>query len=94
MKDAFNFAPALMILVIDGLLAFEEGQEREIKDLMSLLRKSMGAQDKVLKVLITSDRRIGSINEDLEVDKKETLAAGTQGTTYMLPFLPGGDLGG
>jgi hypothetical protein len=37
--DVLSLAPALLILVIDGLLAFEEGQEQEIKDLINLLRK-------------------------------------------------------
>lgn len=63
----------LLIIAIDGLLAFEEDHEQEVKDLMSLLRKKLSVQNKVLKVLITTDRVIGSIIEDLEVDEMEIL---------------------
>ena len=91
LRDTLSLAPALMIIVIDGLLAFEEGHEYEMKDLISLLRKQMAVQGKVLKVLLTTNRMVYSIMEDLEVDEMRILDAGTQQTRGMIPFIPAGE---
>jgi hypothetical protein len=54
----------------------------------------MGVQNEVLKALITTDRMIGSIIENLEVDEMEILSVRFGEIRGMLSFLPAGDLGG
>lgn len=91
LKDTLHLAPALIFIVIDGLLAFEEGHEYEMKDLINLLRTQMFVKDKVLKVLLTTDWMISSIVEDLDVDEMRILDANPRQMKGMIPFIPGGD---
>ena len=91
LKDTLRLAPALMIIVIDGLLAFEESHEYEMKDLINLFRTQMFVKGMILKVLLTTDRMIFSVTEDLDVDEMRILDAGTRRTRGMIPFIPGGD---
>lgn len=92
LKDTLNLAPALMLIVIDGLLAFEDEHEDELKNLLDVLRKQMKVEGKVLKVLLTTDRMLFSIIGDLEADEMKILDAGTQQTRGMMPFIPGGEV--
>ena len=91
LKDTLSLVPSLMIIVIDGLLAFEEEHEYEMKDLLDVLRKQMDVEGKVLKVLITTDRMLFSVTEELERDEMVILNAGTQQSRGMIPFIPGGE---
>jgi hypothetical protein len=91
LNDTLRLTPALMIIVIDGLLAFEESHEYEMKDLINLFRTQIFVKGKVLKVLLTTDRMIFSVTEDLDVDEMRILDAGTRRTRGMIPFIPGGD---
>lgn len=93
LKDTLDLTPALMITVLDGLLAFEEGHEDEMRDLIDVLHKQMDVKGKVLKVLLTTDLMLHSIMDDLEAQEIRIVDAGTQNTRGMIPFIPGGDPG-
>ena len=92
LDDTLSLAPALMLIVIDGLLAFEDEHEYEIKGLLDLLRKQMSVAGRVLKVLLTTDGMIFSITGELEVDEMEILDAGSQQRHGLIPFISDGEM--
>lgn len=89
LEDTLSLAPALMMIVIDGLLAFEDEHEYEMEELLGVFRKQMDVKEKLLKVLLTSDRMLFSITTKLASDEMELLKAGAQQRRGIIPLSSG-----
>ncbi|KAK5196987.1 hypothetical protein LTR92_002925 [Exophiala xenobiotica] len=69
----FSLAPALMLIVIDGIEEFERGREEEIGALVSVFRGLAGDCSRTLKVLFTSSNRSFALLEYLQGDEVDII---------------------